>query len=93
MGCRRLLWLASVVVVAATVVGGLAAAAPLGQVSVFSTGLNTGSSPRSITPATDGNLWFNDMGTTKAIGRIKPGRDDHRVHGGPSRRRAAQRTS
>ena len=73
MGCRRLLWLASVVVVAATVVGGLAeAAAPLGQVSVFSTGLNTGSSPRSIAAGPDGNLWFIDRGPTKAIGRITP---------------------
>ena len=41
-----------------------------GTVTNFSAGLNTGSSPRAIDVGPDGNLWFNDMGTTKAIGRI-----------------------
>jgi streptogramin lyase len=41
-----------------------------GTVTNFSVGLNAGSSPRAIDVGPDGNLWFNDMGTTKAIGRI-----------------------
>ena len=52
--------------------GGTAAAAPLAQVSEFSTGLNAGGSPAGIAPGPDGNLWFTDRGTTKAIGRITP---------------------
>jgi streptogramin lyase len=51
---------------------GVAGAAPLGAVTSFSSGLNLGSSPRAIAAGPDGNLWFNDMGTTKAIGRITP---------------------
>ena len=52
--------------------GGTAAAAPLAQVSEFSTGLNAGGSPAGIAPGPDGNLWFTDRGSTKAIGRITP---------------------
>jgi streptogramin lyase len=52
---------------------GSALAAPLGQITEFSAGLNAGGVPMSIAPGPDGNLWFTDPGTTKAIGRITPG--------------------
>jgi streptogramin lyase len=51
---------------------GSALAAPLGQVTEFSAGLNAGSFPVVIAPGADGNLWFTDAGTTMAIGRITP---------------------
>jgi streptogramin lyase len=44
----------------------------LGQVSEFSTGLPAGSYPEWIAAGPDGNLWFTDQGTTRAIGRITP---------------------
>jgi streptogramin lyase len=48
------------------------AAAPLGQVTQFTAGLNAGSQPHDIASGSDGNLWFTDQGTTPAIGRITP---------------------
>jgi streptogramin lyase len=49
-----------------------APAAPTGQITEFSTGLNAGSFLNGIAPGPDGNLWFTDQGTTRAIGRITP---------------------
>src|SRR5262249_12990887 len=49
-----------------------ASAAPLGQITEFSAGLNVGSAPGAIAPGPDGNLWFTDVGTTRAVGRITP---------------------
>jgi len=43
-----------------------------GTVTNFSAGLNAGSEPNQIAPGPDGNLWFTDLGTTKAIGKITP---------------------
>lgn len=54
---------------------------PTGTITEFSTGLNAGSKPgnaetallaRGLTAGPDGNVWFTDNGTTKAIGRINP---------------------
>jgi streptogramin lyase len=36
----------------------------------FTEGLNPSAGPSGITAGPDGNLWFNDAGKTKAIGRI-----------------------
>jgi streptogramin lyase len=52
--------------------GAFAGAAPLGNITEFSAGLNPGSAPFRIASGPDGNLWFTDQGTTKAIGRITP---------------------
>jgi streptogramin lyase len=49
-----------------------ATAASPGVISEFSVGLNAGSSPADIVAGPDGNLWFTDIGNTKAIGRITP---------------------
>jgi streptogramin lyase len=49
-----------------------AIAAPLGTITEFNVGLNPESSPTSIATGPEGNLWFTDDGTTKAIGRITP---------------------
>jgi streptogramin lyase len=52
---------------------------PSGAITEFSAGLNPGNLPvggvlsGGITPGPDGNLWFTDGGTTKAIGRIGAG--------------------
>ena len=43
---------------------GSAVAAPLGQITEFSSGLNSGSDPSAIAAGADGNLWFTDPGTT-----------------------------
>jgi streptogramin lyase len=51
---------------------GVAGAAPLGQVTEFTNGLNPGSDPTSIVAGADGNVWFADPGTTSAIGQITP---------------------
>src|SRR5215471_8968352 len=51
---------------------GVAGAAPLGQITEFSSGLNPGARVNGITPGPDGNLWFADRGTTRAIGRSTP---------------------
>jgi hypothetical protein len=50
------------------------AAAPLGQITEFSTGLQAGnaSGPNGIAAGADGNIWFTDEGGTRAIGRITP---------------------
>jgi streptogramin lyase len=52
----------------------LAAPAPEGQITEFSTGLQASnhSIPFGIAAGPDGNLWFADRGTTRAIGRITP---------------------
>ena len=52
---------------------GVAGAAPLGQVTEYSSGLNAGAYPTGIAAGPDGNLWFADPGATPAIGRITPG--------------------
>ena len=41
-----------------------------GAITESSAGLNTGSLPIEVTPGADGNLWFTDNGTTRAVGRI-----------------------
>src|SRR5262249_51787936 len=50
----------------------VAGAAPLGQITEFSTGLNPGAFLSGITPGPDGNLWFADSGPTPAIGPLTP---------------------
>jgi virginiamycin B lyase len=50
--------------------GGATSAAPAGSITEFSVGLNAGTSPAAIAAGPDGNLWFTDAGTTKAVGRI-----------------------
>ena len=42
------------------------------MISEFSGGLNAGSMPLGIAAGPDGNVWFTDNGTTKAIGVIDP---------------------
>src|SRR5256885_11316865 len=44
-------------------------AAPLGEITEFSSGLNGGAQPNAISVGPDGNLWFTDTGSTTAIGR------------------------
>jgi streptogramin lyase len=54
----------------------VAAAAPLGQITEFSAGLQpaNGSSPFDVAPGADGNMWFTERSpATPAIGRITPG--------------------
>ena len=46
---------------------------PAGQVTEFSSGLNTGARPVAIAAGADGNVWFTDNGTTAAIGRVGTG--------------------
>ena len=53
-------------------VTGAARAAPVALISESSSGLNAGSVPVVLAAGPDGNLWFVDQGTTKAIGRITP---------------------
>jgi streptogramin lyase len=48
---------------------GVAGAEPFGQITEFSSGFSPGAIPGSLTPGSDGNLWFTDRGTT-AMGRI-----------------------
>src|SRR5260370_568922 len=43
-----------------------------GTVTEFGGGLNPGWRLKGIAPGADGNVWFGDSGTTKAIGRITP---------------------
>jgi hypothetical protein len=47
-------------------------AAPLGSVTEFSTGLNSGATPAGIALGANGNMWFTDDGVTPAIGEITP---------------------
>ncbi len=49
-----------------------ASADPLGEITEYSTGLNVGAKPLGIALGPDGNLWFTDRGTSRAIGRITP---------------------
>jgi hypothetical protein len=51
---------------------GHAAAAPLGQITEFSSGADPGAFVTSVAAGPDGNLWFSDRGSTPAIGRITP---------------------
>jgi virginiamycin B lyase len=43
-----------------------------GVVTRFTVGLNPGSAVRSIAMGPDGNMWFSDPGTTRAVGVINP---------------------
>jgi streptogramin lyase len=66
---RRFVLLTLLALGTATVVGSLAAAAPLGALTEFPA--NAGSAPFRIASGADGNLWFSDQGAgQKAIGRI-----------------------
>jgi virginiamycin B lyase len=47
------------------------AAAPLGDVAEFTTGLNVGAFPAATTAGVDGNVWFSDRGTQGAVGQAK----------------------
>jgi streptogramin lyase len=42
------------------------------ECGIQANGGNEGSKPRGITVGPDGNLWFTDTGTTKAIGKVNP---------------------
>ena len=42
-------------------------------ISESAAGLNTGTEPWGIAPGPDGNMWFTDKGTTRAIGRVGTG--------------------
>jgi virginiamycin B lyase len=68
----RVLSVALALPLAAALAMPTAAAAALGDITEFSTGLNVGSHPVGMAPGSDGNVWFADDGTTKAIGRISP---------------------
>jgi virginiamycin B lyase len=52
--------------------GGIARITPAGVITEFTAGLNSGAGSESdqIVSGPDGNLWFTDGGTTKAIGRV-----------------------
>src|SRR3954452_12736972 len=52
--------------------GSASAAQPLGQITEFTSGLNPGSNPAAITAGPDGNLWFTDQSSMRAIGRVTP---------------------
>ncbi len=82
---RRIPMLVVGIVLAATAVGVVgvpsvpAAAAPAPPaggsslpIRTYSSGLETGAQPLSIATGSDGNLWFTDAGTSKALGRITP---------------------
>jgi streptogramin lyase len=45
---------------------------PAGTITEFSSGLNPGSSLGNIAAGPDGNLWFADLGTTRALGVVTP---------------------
>ncbi len=47
--------------------------APNGMITESSAGLPAGSAPDSIATGADGNLWFTDEGTTKAVGEVGSG--------------------
>ena len=51
--------------VLALVIAGSASAAPEGQVTEFSAGLSSGSSPLGIAPGSDGSLWFTEFSASK----------------------------
>jgi streptogramin lyase len=58
------------VVVMLTVAAVPSLADPVGQITEFSSGLNSSGLPFGIAPGADGSLWFADEGATSAIGRI-----------------------
>ena len=47
---------------------GVAGAAPLGEITEFSAGMNPGGNPAQVVAGSDGNLWFSDR--SGAVGRI-----------------------
>jgi len=67
---RKLASCLPLAVTIALVLGALAGAAPLGDLTEFTVGLNAGAVPFRIVSGADGNLWFSDQGPAKAIGRI-----------------------
>jgi streptogramin lyase len=69
MRFTRCLVLGITVFVACAGVAG--AAAPFGQITEFTSGFSPGALVGSLTPGSDGNLWFPDRGRT-AIGEITP---------------------
>jgi streptogramin lyase len=69
---RKSIILVPLALAAVFLFGALAAAAPPGNLTEFSAGLNPGSAPFRIVSGPDGNLWFTDQGAPKAIGRITP---------------------
>jgi virginiamycin B lyase len=50
---------------------GVAGAAPLGEITEFSAGVNPGGNPAQVVAGSDGNLWFSDR--SGAVGRITTG--------------------
>jgi streptogramin lyase len=50
---------------------GVAGAAPLGEITEFSAGMNPGGNPAQVVAGSDGNLWFSDR--SGAVGRITTG--------------------
>jgi streptogramin lyase len=50
---------------------GVAGAAPLGEITEFSAGMNPGGNPAQVVASSDGNLWFSDR--SGAVGRITTG--------------------
>jgi streptogramin lyase len=69
-GVRVALVAASLAIITGGRVESASAAEPLGSITEFTAGLNAGSSLNVIAAGPDGNLWFTDQGSTKAIGRI-----------------------
>src|SRR6187397_234092 len=69
-GVRIALVAASLAIITGGRVESASAAEPLGSITEFTAGLNSGSSLNVIATGPDGNLWFTDQGTTNAIGRI-----------------------
>jgi streptogramin lyase len=69
-GVRVALVAASLAIITGGRVESASAAEPLGSITEFTAGLNAGSSLNVIATGPDGNLWFTDQGSTKAIGRI-----------------------
>lgn len=65
---RRLFLPTLLALVTAMALGSLAAAAPLGALTEFNA--NPGSIPFRIASGADGNLWFSDQGSPKAIDRM-----------------------
>jgi hypothetical protein len=51
---------------------GLGRITPAGAITEFSSNLNSGSNLGDIVAGPDGNLWFTDTGSTRAVGRITP---------------------
>ena len=63
-------------------------------ISESAAGLNPGTEPWGIAPGADGNMWFTDKGTSRAIGRVGTGapaalQSAPAIAGGGARRRAA----